>query len=367
MSGVLRTLEGAASGLFLATGSMVAMVPMLVLYPILPRRRYATLTASLQQEFLTVLVLLVERHKKLRIYFSGDAPPPPKEAALVLPNHAAAHGDWAPLFSLAARQGGGMLGAVKTVIKDVAKWIPGFGWTMYLANWPFLKRKWTEDKSYLQKKLQTYAELDHLPLQIWLFPEGTRWTKKKHAAAVKFARERKLCGGWIPEYTMVPRVKGFVALVKGLRGVVSHVYDITLAYTGFALKPGSKGPGMAAIFAPKVAAECKECAFHVHVRRLKLSSLPEDEDELKKTLYEWFQAKDNLLQEFHKSSEREDSRRFVGAKAASPLSTLLWLLPLCKVTFANFGVLACALGYFPWIKFLSICTFVTLITNTGFL
>jgi hypothetical protein len=73
---------------------------------------------------------------------------------------------------------------------------------------------------------------------------------------------------------MLPRVKGFIALVEGLRGgSVSHVYDVTLAYEGWESEYGSHpGPGGILMFLP--IDPKKAVAFHVHVRRIALKDLP---------------------------------------------------------------------------------------------
>ena len=79
-------------------------------------------------------------------------------------------------------------------------------------EWPFLKRNWAGDKIYLENKLKGYGTTNN-ELTMVIFPEGTRWTVKKHADAVKYANERKL---HVPVHTMIPRYKGFQALVRGL-------------------------------------------------------------------------------------------------------------------------------------------------------
>ena len=100
--------------------------------------------------------------------------------------------------------------------------------------------------------MQAYGKIEsNAALTLLIFPEGTRWTEKKYNEAVHFATERKL---HVPVHTMIPRYKGFQALVRGLDGVATHVYDITLAYKGWDLPQGSKGPGNFALFKQEMAA-----------------------------------------------------------------------------------------------------------------
>ena len=289
---------------------------MAVAWPVLPTNSYSKLAAWCQNQFLIAFVWMYERnHSSLNIYVSGDTLPL-HESSLLVCNHVASHGDWAPIYSLVARQKG--LGGFKCVVKDIVKWIPGFGWCMWLLNWPLLKRNWAGDKLYLQQKLRAYGQIDNVPLSLLIFPEGTRWTEQKHAAAVEYAKERKL---HVPVHTMIPRYKGFQALVRGLDGVATHIYDITLAYNGFQLPKGSKGPGYFNLFIQNVTTERKMCEFHMHVRRIKLSDLPKDDAKLKEMLFQWFAEKDTLLGDFYAST----NKRFKGAVKLQPLPASEWI------------------------------------------
>lgn len=310
-------------GLVLVVVTALCVCPLMMIglilgitWPVLPRKYYSKLAAFLQNQFLLSFVWMYEgSHSSLNIFVSGDELPT-QESALLVCNHVASHGDWAPAYSLIARLHG--LGGFKCVVKDIAKWIPGFGWCMWLLNWPLLKRNWAGDKVYLQKKLQAYGKIDNVPLSLLIFPEGTRWTEKKHQAAVEYAKERKL---HVPVHTMVPRYKGFQALVRGLDGVATHVYDITLAYKGFKVPKGSKGPGNFALFIQDLEKGATKCEFHIHVRRLKLNDLPKDDAKLKEMLFEWFAKKDELLKEFHASKDQ----KFKGSKKREPLQPSEWI------------------------------------------
>ncbi len=79
-------------------------------------------------------------------------------------------------------------------------------------------------------------------------------------------------------HTLVPKPTGFVALARGLEGTVTHVHDVTLAYTGFPQDLDSKGPGFAQVFSPVVTGT--GCSFHIHVRRIPVKDLPLHDDAL---------------------------------------------------------------------------------------
>lgn len=322
---------------FLILSSTYLMVPLVVALLLLPRSRYVHFAAAVQEFFIAAWVQCYEWNSDLKIYVSGDKLPD-RESAMIISNHAAAHADWAPLYSLAARQH--MLGGVKTVIKDEAKWIPGIGWAMWLLNWPFLKRNWKKDKGYLHRKLQTYAQ-DGAPLNMWLFPEGTRWTPKKYAAAVKYAKSAsEKLHDWVPTETLVPKATGFVNLVQGLDGAITHIYDVTLAYTGYDLDwDRSKGPGHGQVFLAK-RRDAEEVAFHIHVKRHALKDLPSDEQGLRELLFRWFREKDARLQKFKAAG---DGARFPGAKPIKPLPSSAWMssvITLFGLVLATYFVIA---------------------------
>ena len=66
--------------------------------PVLPTKTYNKVAAFLQNQFLLAFVWLYERnHSGLNIYVSGDKIPP-NESALIISNHVASHGDWAPIY-----------------------------------------------------------------------------------------------------------------------------------------------------------------------------------------------------------------------------------------------------------------------------
>ena len=217
---------------FLITSINLCMLVLLASKPFLSRSQYENFAAKMQNDYLLVFTWCIEAPKGRRVYFSGDLPPA-NESALVVPNHAASHGDWAPLYCLAARSGS--LGAVKTVSKNVLKFVPFFGWAMWLMQWPFLKRTWTTDKDYLKHRLAVYKK-SSVPLLLWLFCEGTRWTRKKHQKAVEFASNRKQ---YEPVHTLVPKPAGWIALSRGLDGIATHLHDVTLAYTGYVVTRSS--------------------------------------------------------------------------------------------------------------------------------
>lgn len=253
----------------------------------LPRRWFIVLCRHVQAAYLAPFVYIIERYSNVTLRQTGDVLPQ-HESALILPNHL--NQDWAPLYCLAFRCQ--MLGGIRCVLKDIYKYIPGFGASMMLVDFLFLKRKWDLDQRYLESKLQVFRK-DGLPLHLWIFPEGTRFTAQKHEEGEAFAKQR----GLQPlENCLQPRVKGFAAMAKGLQGICSHVYDVTLQYQGFDSEGEHKGPGLLDLF----STDGKKHVFHIHVKRHAMDSLPNKEQELGEWCYKMFAHKDELLKHYAK-------------------------------------------------------------------
>ena len=147
----------------------------------------------------------------------------------------------------------------------------------------FLKRNWTED----QKKISQMFDylIDHeLPVYIVIYPEGTRISPSKYKEAIEFANER----GITPlEQVLVPRRKGFSAMVKHFKGThVKYVYDITAGYVDGKFSHSRLLKG--------VSVDRKKLL--VNVKRWKISDIPvDDEKKLNDWLMEQFYRKDRLI------------------------------------------------------------------------
>lgn len=73
--------------------------------------------------------------------------------------------------------------------------------------------------NYIQNIIFVFA------MQLLLFAEGTRFTKEKHEASLKFAVEKNLP---LLNHHLTPRVKGFTTSIPYMRGKVGGIYDVTL-------------------------------------------------------------------------------------------------------------------------------------------
>ncbi len=213
---------------------------------------------------------------------------PPGESAFVVANHVSMT-DFFLVNSVAIRKR--MLPSVKYILKDSLKWLPAFGWGMYMCGHVFIKRNWTSDS---EKILAAFDRIQRLDIPLWLisYVEGTRLTLEKHKASNEFAKER----GLKPlKNLLLPRTTGFVSTVQAMRkSQMTAVYDFTFAYQ----RTTSKGvyfgeaPSLLRIHLAPLGGEYK---IHVHVKRYPMDSLPTDDAGLQKWLFDRWVEKDNLM------------------------------------------------------------------------
>jgi lysophosphatidic acid acyltransferase / lysophosphatidylinositol acyltransferase len=106
-----------------------------------------------------------------------------------------------------------MLGNGRGFVKNVIKYIPIAGWFFGLSEHIFLQRSYEKDKQVIEESLQ---DILNYPDNSWIVmtAEGTRFTKEKHEASVKFAKERNIQP---LKHHLMPRPKGFMTCVPILK------------------------------------------------------------------------------------------------------------------------------------------------------
>jgi 1-acyl-sn-glycerol-3-phosphate acyltransferase len=245
-------------------------------------------------------VVMAERLVGVRMRFTGD-PIRKGENALVLSNHQTM-ADVMVLLAYAWRSA--RIGDMKWFVKDVIKWVPGPGWGMVFLDCIFLKRNWAQDRAEIERLFGKFQS-EGIPIFLVSFLEGTRKTSEKHARSVAFARERGL---YEPRYTMIPRTKGFVATMLGLRGHLDAVHDVTIAY-------GDRVPSLMECFAGKVR------RVDIHLRRFAVAEVPTDEAALTAWAMQRYREKDELL------AAHAETGTFPGPVRSGPVRALDWLRP----------------------------------------
>ncbi|KAG1052830.1 hypothetical protein G6F43_005049 [Rhizopus delemar] len=270
--------------LFGLTGTLhVIQVGSLILRPF-----SETLIVKINSELIgtvwKVMQYIFERRKKAHITFSGDKIPY-EENALVISNHVS----WTDVYlihALANRRN--MLKNCKYFIKDSLKWLPFFGWGMWLAGFIYVRRNWTQDQ---QRIVSAFDKIKRLNTPAWIinYVEGSRATPKKLQEAQAFSRER---GYPVLQNVLLPRIKGFATCVNQFRNShIKYVYDLTLGYRR-RKDNVFKAPSMVRVHTRSLWPEYE---FHVHVRRFAIEDIPTNETELGHWLRKIWVEKDEFL------------------------------------------------------------------------
>ncbi|MBM4318560.1 MAG: acyltransferase [Deltaproteobacteria bacterium] len=214
------------------------------------------------------------------VVVSGD-PLPQQENAIVIANHQQMPDITFLMFLARAKH---RLGDMKWFVKDVIKYIPGVGWGMLFIDCVFVARDWAKDRDSIRR---TFARLAENRVPVWLisFPEGTRIDPPKLARSREYAKK---LGVEPPAHVLLPRTKGFVATVVGLRGHATAVYDVTIGYEQGVPTLWQYIRGLAR-------------RAHLHVRRYPLAELPMDDAALTAWIFARFREKDRLLDGFYRS------------------------------------------------------------------
>ncbi|MEK6624577.1 MAG: lysophospholipid acyltransferase family protein, partial [Bdellovibrionota bacterium] len=126
---------------------------------------------------------------------------------------------------------------------------------------------------------------NNIPIWPMLFPEGTRLRPHKLKRVQEICKKKSL-----PETThvLLPRPKGFIASVQGLRGHLQSVIDVTIGYEG-------EAPSLYDLILGKVK------RLHLHIKRFPMHTLPNTDKELEEWIIKCFYDKDLRLQKFQKT------------------------------------------------------------------
>jgi len=255
-------------------GSLFAVVFLLPIRPF-SRQRYFDGVQWVAHGCWTWLVWAYEEWGGIEYHWYGDDLPV-RENSVVIANHKFFL-DWTTVFALACRKG--RVGGLKVFAKDFVKWVPGFGWGVYLAGSVMLKRDWTRDAANIRRTFSTLASVD-VPLWLLSHVEGTRMSPKKYAESVKFSKDHDLP---VFKNLLYPRTKGFVATVEGLRGQagIASVVVMIIHYERF--------PSLLDVVLRTMP------PIHVYVRRVAMDDMPPNGEPVKQWLVDTWLECDDIL------------------------------------------------------------------------
>jgi 1-acyl-sn-glycerol-3-phosphate acyltransferase len=250
----------------------------LVLLPF-SKKKFRLLNRTFANSWWGSIVYLMEHLYHMDFVLTGDDLPV-EENAITFSNHQGMI-DITTLMPLAWRNN--RLGDLKFFVKDILKYVPGPGWGMLFLDCLFVKREWHSDKEMIDRTFSTFVN-EHVPIWLVSFLEGTRISEEKKEASQRFAIKR----GLKPLHNvLIPRSKGFIGSVIGLRSHVDAVYDITIGYPY----------GVPTLWQLMRGFPRKFC---VHVERFPIKEIPQTEEKINEWLMGRFEKKDELMSYFHK-------------------------------------------------------------------
>ena len=304
---------------YISTSFSIILVPLYFLLVPFNRDLFVWIGNVFQNHFLALVVHLLEKWCSLQINVSGELPEN-SESSIIIPNHLS-H-DWPVICSLAYHKTS--LGNLKILIKDVAKFVPGFGWSIWLMFWPFVSRKWALDQKYLENLFSSYANQKEKTL-LCMFCEGTRFSEKSYKLSQEFVKKTDGCPSL--EYCLVPRARGFISAAKAFLKASKtplKVYNMTLVYTGFE----QRNPSMLDIIFKRPKSQRTVNIFS-NAQILDQKKIYTDE-ELKQWLFRRFVEKDEILKDYYCKTLCKDSKM-------SPAGNLSFLTILPHALFCVVG------------------------------
>lgn len=145
-------------------------------------------------------------------------------SSILISNHIGAVDSF--LLNCIAREAGDV-GVLKFIVKDSIKWIPVFGWAMYMAGFLFIKRSWETDMERIRRWCYR-AKLSKQKRILVIYPEGTRCTRKKLEKSREFCRRSGLAE---LDNVLYPRTKGFKLCFNSLQNsAFDSIIHATIVY-----------------------------------------------------------------------------------------------------------------------------------------
>jgi 1-acyl-sn-glycerol-3-phosphate acyltransferase len=204
------------------------------------------------------------------------------ESAFIISNHKSM-ADFFLIHSVAIQKN--MIGYCRYFVKDSVKWIPFFGWGMWLMNMIMLRRDWSTDRKRIYQSFRLYTK-HRLPLWLISYSEGSRFSVEK----VKESQDYSIqTGKPVLKHVILPRTRGFVISIKELRGYITALYDVTLIYS-------KKDPNIVPTLFDYFTANLSNFSLEVHIRRFSIEDLPHSDNDLSGFLHQRFQEKDKFLE-----------------------------------------------------------------------
>jgi len=221
-----------------------------------------------------------------------------KENVIFICNHTSTV-DWIIANILAVRQGS--IGHIRYVLKEGIKYLPLYGHYFRQHSGIYVKRSGKYQKNKSREQLAEMAT-SRTPYWLVIFPEGTRFNDVTLEQSQTFCKNHELpCFSNV----LMPRSKALLSSVHELRSTCNAIYDVTIAYSG------TQSPVTNKRLDPPELTEFlngHSKQIHLHVNRIEMKDIPNEEDELNTWLMQQFVKKDKILEGFYFGNSEEKGR-----------------------------------------------------------
>ena len=328
-TGLVALLVGCCMGI-----QMLQYPALLILLLPSTRKIYRNYIIWTQTLFASLIMVITFLFCPIEIILYGDQNVFQTHKKLIIMANHQIYTDWWYIWIVAHHQHLG--GHIKIILKDSLRKIPIFGWGMEFFEFIFLKRKWASDEIVLRTNL-TRARLDHLPLWLLLFPEGTNITPDTRARSSDYAKKKDISVE--PRHVLLPRSTGLHASLLELSKdkYANHLLDTTLAYSGVKASECPQHKYQAADIFLKSKGPAQ---VHMHATLYQLADLPplaesaESRESFDQWLLDIFMKKDDLLDTFYKTGTFGPCKQVI-----RPVPRLLdWIYVGCCVLLAIYGM-----------------------------
>ena len=148
-----------------------------------------------------------------------------------------------------------------------------------------LKRNWDEDKDSILDQLKNIESGI-----IIIYPEGTRYSKKKHKESRKFCMKNKLP---LFNYTLAPRIKGSHLIINALKETnkLGNIYDVTLTFNNFIKQE---------LYLTKIFRLNTLGPLTVNIKKINFTDSDLEYDKFKYKMFELWLAKNNFIDKIYK-------------------------------------------------------------------
>ncbi|XP_059166406.1 1-acyl-sn-glycerol-3-phosphate acyltransferase delta-like [Physella acuta] len=245
-----------------------------------------------------------------------------KEHILTIMNHKYDI-DWLMAWILAERFQ--MLGNTKIYGKQFLKYVPLIGWAWYFTESIFLKRQWEHDKKIIQKDLLQATDYpEGYYVTLLLFPEGTRFTEEKHKASLEVCKAK---GYPLLKHVLLPRPKGFIVSMHGLKGHFPTILNCTVGFP-----PNGPPPTLMTVI------QGKPLLAHFHAERIPIDSVPIESDEVcAQWLRELFKKKDDMYDSYLETGQFPGPHHLIPRRYNDLIMWIFWAIVTCVPLFYYIG------------------------------